>query len=66
MSIINKGSEENLILKKCCDNHWVNIKDIEQLIEAEDEFKIKSRRRWITLRLKQIVKGIVSDEEEDK
>ncbi len=53
---------EDEILQECCETHWVDITDIKKLLEAEDEFKTKSRRSWINVRLLDEVKTMIDDE----
>ena len=62
MSNIKENSEEKKLLKECCENKWVNVKDIEKLLDAEEEFKTKSRRSWINSRLLDEIKTMIDEE----
>lgn len=54
---LHEESLENNLLKECCEDNNVDIKDIKEMMRIEEEYATRSRRYWITEKLKDIVES---------
>lgn len=57
MQKLNEDSLERKILKECCKETNVDIEVIIEMMKTEEEYAIKSRRYWVTEKLKDIVES---------
>lgn len=52
---LHEESLENKLLEECCKENNININDIKEMMRIEEEYATKSRRYWVTEKLKDIV-----------
>jgi len=47
--------EERELLESCCEEVWIDIEEVLQLLEIEDQYATKERRTWIIEKLKDTI-----------
>lgn len=52
---LHEDSLERKLLEECCNENDIKIEEILEFMELEDEYATKSRRHWITEKLKDII-----------
>jgi len=51
----NNKKEEKELLESCCNEAWIDVNEVLQLLEIEDQYATKERRTWIIEKLKDTI-----------
>jgi len=57
--MVSISEEEKKILQSCCNEFWVNITEIQWLMDIEDQYQLESRRSWIDEKIINFIEKII-------